>query len=168
MLASDGNNFSIILNSQATGPNIQAINSNGAKKYSNCIPQYLSEKAKNKRFKVSVNFVSNIVAEGTLSGGAQYILEFSTGSNVQSIYQNGSANVMTNSIMVPLEVYPSVISNTALVSSFFFAKTNFTTRFPNDVFEVRVRNASDFAITSAFPNYILQATFEEVLETQTF
>jgi hypothetical protein len=168
MLADSGDNFSILLNSQASGSNILEINSNGAKKYSNCIPQYLSDKAKLKKFKVSVNFVSNIVAESTLSGAAQYILEFSTGSNVQSIYINGSANVMTNSVMVPLETYPVVISTSALVSSYFFAKTTFTGRFPNDVFEVRVRNASDFAITSAFPNYILQATFEEVLETQTF
>jgi hypothetical protein len=168
MLADSGDNFTIILNSQASGSNIQAINSNGAKKYSNCLPQFLNQKAKDKRFKVSVNFVSLIVTEATLPATASYILEVSLGGYVETIYVNGTSNVQTNSVMAPLEPYPVVISASALISSYFFCKTTFTSRFPNDVFEIRIRNASDFAITSAFPNYVCQISFQEVLETKAF
>jgi hypothetical protein len=168
MLASDGDNFSIVLNSQATGQNIQAINSNGYKKYFNNLSSILPERLKNKKFKISINFVSVIIDETTLAGAPLYLLELSTGNNIQNLYQNGSASVMTNSIMVPLEPYPAVVSASALVSTYWFAKNNFTGRFPTDVFEVRIRNASNFAIQSSFPNYVIQITFEELLETRPF
>lgn len=168
MLASDGDNFSIILNSQATGPNIQAIDSNGYKKYFNTLSSTFPERLKNKKFKISINFVSVVTPESTLAGAPLYLLEFSTGNGVQNLYQNGAACIMTNSLMVPLEPYPAVVSATALVSTYWFAKNNFTGRFPGDVFEVRIRNASNFAIQSSFPNYVLQITFEELLEISPF
>lgn len=168
MLSDNGSNFCVVLNSQATGQNIQAIDSNGYKKYFNSLPALISEQAKGKKYNISVNFVSAIVAEATLSGAALYILEVATGNNVQTLYQNGSASIMTNSVMIPLEPYPSVTTTSALISGYFFGKTKFTGRFPTDVFEIRIRNASNFAIQSAFPNYVCQISFEEVLETKVF
>ena len=117
---------------------------------------------------MSINFVSLIATEATLSAGALYILEVATGNNVQTIYQNGSASNITNSVMIPLEVYPVVTSATDVVSSYWMGKTKFTGRCPTDVFEIRIRNASNFAIQSAFPNYVCQISFEEVLETKVF
>jgi len=168
MLADNGDNFSIVLNSQATGQNIQAINSNGYKKYFNSLSSILPDRLKNKKFKISINFVTTITPETTLAGAPLYILEFATGNNIQNLYQNGSACSLTNSVMIPLEPWPSVMSATALVSTYWNAKACFTGKFPSDVFEIRIRNASDFAIQSAFPNYVLQATFEEILETTSF
>jgi hypothetical protein len=168
MLNDNGDNFCVVLNSQVTGQNVQAINSNGQKKYFNSFQALLTEQAKAKKYNVSINFVSLIATEATLSAGALYILEVATGNNVQTIYQNGSASNITNSVMIPLEVYPVVTSATDVVSSYWMGKTKFTGRCPTDVFEIRIRNASNFAIQSAFPNYVCQISFEEVLETKVF
>lgn len=168
MLSDNGSNFCVVLNSQATGQNIQAIDSNGYKKYFNSLPALISEQAKGKKYNISVNLVSTIVAESTLPAGALYILEVATGSGVQTLYQNGAASTMTNSVMIPLEPYPVVLTSSAIVSSYYFGKTKFTGRFPTDVFEIRIRNASDFTIQTAFPNYVCQISFEEVLLTKEF
>lgn len=168
MLSDNGDNFTVVLNSQATGANIQAIDGNGYKKYFNCLPSLLAQSKRDKKFRISVNLVSVITAESTLAAAPLYLLELSTGATAQNIYQNGTACVSTSSILIPLEPYPSVTTTTALVSSYWFCKNNFTGRCPTDLFEVRIRNASDFKIQSAFPNYVLQVTFEEVLETKVF
>jgi hypothetical protein len=168
MLADNGDNFSIVLNSQATGQNIQKINNMGYMKYTNSINSLLPQNSVNKKYKISVNFVSVVCPQTTLAGENLYILEFATGNNIKNLYVNGSSSTMTNSVMIPLEPWPSVMSASALVSTYWTCKTAFTGRFPSDTFEVRIRNASNFAITSAFPDYVLQATFEEILETQVF
>jgi hypothetical protein len=168
MLTDNAENFTVVLNSTATGQNIQAINSNGYKKYFNCLPAFLTERIKYKKFKISVNFVTPITAESTLPGAPLYLLEFATGNNIQTLYQNGAAATITNSVLIPLEPWVSIASASAIVSTYWVAKSCFTGRCPTDVFEVRIRNGSDFAIQSAFPNYVLQVSFEEILEVNNF
>jgi hypothetical protein len=168
MLTDNAENFTIVLNSAATGQNIQAIDGNGYKKYFNCLPAFLTEKVKYKKFKISVNLVTPITPQTTLAGEPIYLLDFGTGNNIQTLYQNGAASTITNSVLIPLEPWASVVSATAIVSTYWVAKSCFTGRCPTDVMEVRIRNGSDFKITSAFPNYVLQVSFEEILEVNNF
>ena len=168
MLADTGDTFCLVLNSQTTGQNVQTINSNGYKKYSNNLAILLPERLKNKKMKISANFISQIALESSITATNLYMLEITTGNNIQTLYQNGSASQFTNSILVPIEVFPSAFSSSAILSSYFFAKTNFTGRIPTETIEVKIHNASDFSINSSFPNYILQLSFEPVLETTAF
>jgi hypothetical protein len=168
MLTDTGDSFTIVLNSANTGQNIQAIDSNGDKKYFNCLPSFYSEQAKMKKYKISVNLVTPITPESTLAGAPLYLLDLGTGNNIQTFYQTGSACTLTNSVLIPLEPWVSIASASAIVSTYWVAKSCFTGRMTTDVIQVRIRNASNFAIQNAFPNYILQISFEEVLETKTF
>lgn len=156
-------NFSIFLNSQATSNGATVLQGTAGEVHFKIngfasIPQ----KFRRVRYKANINFVSNVVVGTTLTPLSMYYIEIITGNQVFNMY--GLKN--NNAITLPLEVYVVGQNSTTLTttsSSTFLCKNCFTSYLPSDQLTVRIRNASDDSIATAFPHYLINIVFEPII-----
>jgi surface polysaccharide O-acyltransferase-like enzyme len=159
-------NFSVFLNSQASSNGATVLQGTaGEVQYKINGYALIPQKFRRVRFKVNINFASNVVAGTTLTPLSMYYMEINAGSQVFNMY--GLKN--NNSITLPLEVYV-VGQNTGVLtttsSSTFLCKNCFTGYLPSDTIIVRIRNASDDSIATAFPHYLLNIVYEPIIHEE--
>ena len=164
MEADNIENFSIFLNSQASQSGATVLQGTAGEVHFK-INSFASipQKFRRTRYKASITFVSNIV-DGTTFNFLSHVhyLEIITGNQVFNMY------CMRNNNAITLALEPMVVSGpagllTTTSSAYLKCESNLTTYLPSDNITVRIRNANNDTIATAFPHYCLQMSFAPII-----